>query len=213
MIRALLTDAGGVLFNNITEETSFVRDVAHRYAVDEHRLMRGVQSACAVYESGAGHVHEVLRVLLEEAGSPLVDAFDGEWVDRAYLDSVHCYTANVTALTEVARAFPELTLVLANNEAEHWDRLKNARYGHYGLFDQLCSSWRVGQVKPSAEYFAAALDRCGIEPHEALMIDDRPSVVASAHELGMRTLYVSSPEVLRTRLRGTVESLVPSARG
>ncbi|MFI1104074.1 HAD-IA family hydrolase [Streptomyces melanogenes] len=213
MIRALLVDAGGVMFNNINEETSFVRDIARRYAVDESRLLGAVRSSAHAYESGACHAHDVLRGLLEEAGSPLADTFDGEWVDRLYAANLRCYSANVVELAEVARARPELTLVLANNEAEHWDHLKNQRHDHYRLFDHLCSSWRVGQVKPSAEYFAATLDRCGAEPREALMVDDRTAVIAAARDLGMHTLHVSSPEVLRTRLRATVEDLVPSARG
>lgn len=201
MIQALLADAGGVLFNNITEETSFIRKVAHRHAADAKRLMRGVLSSAHLYESGAVHVHDVLRELLTEAGSPSADAFDRDWVDHTYLDSVRCYRTNLTALAEVAHEFPELTLVLANNEAEHWDHLKNTRHDHYRLFHHLCSSWRVGQVKPSAEYFAETLGRCGIEPHEALMIDDRQTVLAAARGLGMRTLFVSSPDVLRARLR------------
>ncbi|MEU5271610.1 HAD family hydrolase [Streptomyces hygroscopicus] len=213
MINALLVDAGGVLFNNVAEETSFVPAIARRYAVDERRLLAGLLASAHVYERGAGHVHEVLRALLDEAGSPRTDAFDGDWVDRLYADSVRCYDANVAELAEVRRAHPELTVVLANNEAEHWDHLKNARYGHYRLFGRLCSSWRVGQVKPSAEYFAATLDRCRTEPREALMVDDRAAVIAAARDLGMRTLHISSPAVLRARLRATVENLVPSASG
>lgn len=217
MIRALLVDAGGVLFNNINEETSFLPDIARRYGVDESRLLGAVLSSAHAYESGACHAHDVLRGLLEEAGSPFADAadgewFDGQWVDRLYAAHVRCYHSNVVELAEVARARPELALVLANNEAEHWDHLKNRRHDHYRLFDHLCSSWRVGQVKPSAEYFAETLVRCGVDPHEALMIDDRTTVIAVARDLGMRTLHVSSPEVLRSHLREAVENLVPSAR-
>lgn len=213
MIRVLLVDAGGILFNNINEETSFVPDLARRYAVDESRLLDSVLASAHAYENGACHAHDVLRGLLEEAGSPFADAYDGAWVDRLYASHVRCYRSNVVALTEVARAHPELALVLANNEAEHWDHLKNQHHGHYGVFDHLCSSWRVGRVKPSAEYFAETLGRCGADPREALMIDDRATVVAAARDLGMRTLHVRTPEVPRTHLRQTVENLVPSARG
>lgn len=212
MVQTVLIDAGGVLFNNVTEETSFVSDIARRYAVDPDRLLRGVQASAHLYESGTCHVHEVLRHLLEEAGSPLVDAFDGGWVDRLYAGSVRCYGPNVAEVAAVACAHPELALVLANNEAEHWDDLKNARYRHYGLFGRLCSSWRVGQVKPSAEYFAATLERCGAQPHEALMVDDRAAVITAARGLGMRTLHVTSSEVLRSRLRTAVGNLVRGIR-
>ncbi|MBD0741145.1 HAD-IA family hydrolase [Streptomyces sp. CBMA152] len=208
MLQALLVDAGGVLFNNITEETAFVPEIARRHRVDADRLLWAVQSSAHLYESGVCHVHDVLRGLLDEAGSPLVGAYDAEWVDRRYTDNVRCHSANVMELAEVAGEHPEVTLVLANNEAAHWDELKNQRHHHYRLFDHLCSSWRVGQVKPSAEYFAETLDRCGIDPREALMVDDRIAVITAARELGMHTLHISSPAVLRERLRTTVENLV-----
>lgn len=211
MIHALLIDAGGVLFNNITEETSFVPKLARRYAVDAERLLRAVQTAAPGYERGDRGVHDVLRRLLAEAGSPRAGAYDPDGVDRLYADSVRCHDANVAELAAVARDHPELTLVLANNEAEHWDHLKNERHHHYGLFDHLCSSWRVGRVKPSAAYFAAVLERCGAAAHEALMVDDRAAVVAAARALGLRTLHVTSPPVLRADLRATVERLTRDA--
>lgn len=148
MIRALFVDAGGVLFNNITEETGFVPEVARRYAVDEHRLLRGVESSAHLYESGRCHVHEVFRRLLSEAGTPRAAEFDGGWLDRVYEDSVRHYERNFDELVEVARRHPKLSLVLTNNEAEHWDLLKNNRFTHFRLFTQLSRHGGWGRLSP-----------------------------------------------------------------
>lgn len=207
MIRALFVDAGGVLFNNITEETGFVPEVARRYAVDEHRLLRGVESSAHLYESGRCHVHEVFRRLLSEAGTPRAAEFDGGWLDRVYEDSVRHYERNFDELVEVARRHPKLSLVLTNNEAEHWDLLKNNRFTHFRLFTQLCSSWRVGQVKPSEHYFTEVLRRCRVAAHQALLVDDRPAVIAVGRQLGMPTLHVTRPAVLAESLRALVSLL------
>ncbi|QBJ98211.1 HAD family hydrolase [Rhodococcus sp. ABRD24] len=205
MIKTLLVDAGGVLFNNILEETCFVRDLARRYDADPDRLLTEMKSSAHHYESGAGHVHGVLYDTLTAAGAARAHEFDAYWADQLYLASVHCYDDNVAALAEVVRAHSGLTVVLANNEAEHWDELKNAHFGHYRHFDRLCSSWRMGQVKPSAEYFTTVLDHCEAQARESLMIDDRAEVIDVARTLGMSALHVRTPAMLRSQLLSTVE--------
>ncbi len=212
MITTLLVDAGGVLFNNIIEETRFVGDLARRYAADPDRLLAQLKGSAYQYESGDDHVHAVLRDTLTSAGAARAHEFDADWADRLYLANVHCYDDNVAALAEVVRSHPGLTVVLANNEAKHWDELKNSRFGHYKHFHRLCSSWRMGQVKPSAEYFATVLDHCETHAQESLMIDDRAEVIDIARELGMSVLHIRTPEVLRSQLRSTVAGVTTSVR-
>ncbi|MBH0780873.1 HAD family hydrolase [Nocardia bovistercoris] len=207
MIDSLLVDAGGVLFNNILEETCFVGELARRHAADPDRLMSNLRDRAHRYESGERHVHDVLRDTLAAVDAAGADDFDGEGADRLYRACVRPYHENIAALEEVVRAHPRLTVVLANNEAEHWDDLKDADFGHYRHFDRLCSSWRMGRVKPSADYFAALLEHSGTRPERALMVDDRAAVIAAAEAMGMRTLHVRTPEVLCARLPAIVEAL------
>jgi putative hydrolase of the HAD superfamily len=61
MIQTLFIDAGGVLFNNINEETEFLARVADHHAVDRADLAWRAMAAARVYESGRKHVHEVFR--------------------------------------------------------------------------------------------------------------------------------------------------------
>ncbi|GHF52184.1 hypothetical protein GCM10010218_37000 [Streptomyces mashuensis] len=207
MIRTLFVDAGGVLYNNINEETDFLARVAGRHGADPGELLTRVLKAAPAYEDGGTHVHEVFRDLLE-AEAPL----DTGWLDRAYLESVRAYDDNFRALREARRDHPHLTVVLTNNEAEHWDRLKDAAHGHFGLFDVLCSSWRLGRVKPAREFFTAALHHVRAVPAETLVVDDRTAVLEVAAGLGMRTLHVGTPDVLAGRLAPAVRGdAVPTA--
>ncbi|WP_433187937.1 HAD family hydrolase [Streptomyces sp. CA-252508] len=214
MIRTLFVDAGGVLYNNINEETDFLDRVADRYGVDRRRLARRVQASAPQYESGARTVHEVIaRLVAEERRSPVGTPAEAHWLDRAYLDSVRAYGNSFRALSELRATRPELTLVLTNNEAEHWDRLKDEVHGHFALFDVLCSSWRTGLVKPAPAFFAEALRGCRATAAETLLVDDRATVLRVGAGLGMRTLHVSAPEVLADRLGAAVRGGVqPSAR-
>ncbi|MFD3759338.1 HAD family hydrolase [Streptomyces sp. NPDC058622] len=205
MIRTLFVDAGGVLYNNINEETDFLVRVADRYGVDRTELARRVEEAAPSYEDGGTHVHRVFeRIVAAGRGRPCGGPADRSWLDRAYTDSVHAYEDSFSALRALRRERPGLAVVLTNNEAEHWDRLKDAAFGHFALFDSVCSSWRVRRVKPSGSFFAEALRRCRATAAETLLVDDRVTVLRAGAALGMRTLHVSTPEVLARRLRQAV---------
>ncbi|MGV9883511.1 HAD family hydrolase [Streptomyces sp. NPDC003006] len=212
MIRTLFVDAGGVLFNNINEETEFIARVADRHGVDRAELNWRAMAAARVYESGRKHVHQVFHRLVGgyswsrqgQGQGRDRGVLDTQWLDHTYMDCVRAYHDNARALRELREERPDLTLVLTNNEAEHWDRLKDEAYGHLGMFDVLCSSWRVNRVKPARAFFAEALSRCRTTPEETLLVDDRLPVLRAGAALGLRTLHVSTPDVLADRLRSLV---------
>lgn len=208
-MRTVLLDAGGVLFNNVDAESGFVTALAERYQVDEEALGTGLVAAAHRYESGAEHVHDVLAdVLGALSGSVRVDT---AWLDRLYLRSVRAHELAFRAVRAV-RYRCEVMVALANNEAEHWDRLKNARFGHFSLADAVCSSWQVGHVKPSTGFFAAVVSACPGATSSMLFVDDRPSVLAVAADLGMRTLHVDDPAELPVRLARAVGSTISPNR-
>ncbi|MEU9794635.1 HAD family hydrolase [Streptomyces sparsogenes] len=204
MIRTLFVDAGGVLFNNINEETEFLARVADRHAVDRADLAWRAMAAARVYESGRKHVHQVFHRLVgghSWSGRGILDTW---WLDHTYMDCVRAYHDNARVLRELREELPDLTLALTNNEAEHWDRLKDEVYGHLSMFDVLCSSWRVHRVKPARAFFEEALSRCRTTADETLLVDDRLPVLRAGAALGLRTLHISTPDVLADRLRSLV---------
>ncbi|MGW7695132.1 HAD family hydrolase [Streptomyces asiaticus] len=204
MIRTLFVDAGGVLYNNINEETDFLARVADRYGLDREELARRATASARVYEAGRKHVHHVFQQLLGVRSRPDGRTLDTAWLDRTYMDSVRSYAGNFAALREIREERPDLTMVLTNNEGEHWDRLKDQRYGHFAMFDVLCSSWRIHRVKPARSFFAKALRRCRAVAEETLLVDDRGPVLRAGAALGLHTLHVSTPDVLAGRLRSLV---------
>ncbi|WP_055523247.1 HAD family hydrolase [Streptomyces graminilatus] len=204
MIRTLFVDAGGVLFNNINEETEFLARVAEHHGVDRAELTWRAMEAARVYESGRQHVHQVFRRILGGRSWTGRGILDPRWLDRTYMDCVRAYDDNARVLRELREERPDLTMVLTNNEAEHWDRLKDEEYGHLDMFDVLCSSWRVHRVKPAPAFFAAALSLCRASAGETLLVDDRLPVLRAGASLGMRVLHVSTPDVLADRLGALV---------
>ena len=66
------------------------------------------------------------------------------------------------------------------------------------LIDHCVFSARVGMVKPHAEIFRYLCDTYGIDPHEALFVDDRADNVAAAAQAGIHG-YVFDGDAARLR--------------
>ncbi|MGC4761776.1 HAD family hydrolase [Micromonospora sp. DT46] len=201
VIKAVLLDAGGVLFNNVTEESAFFPLLARRHGASEARMREYVDRHDAEYETDTRHVHDVLADALVAAGALPDVPIDRAWIDRLYLSSAIRYEDAFAEVERLRRVAPAVTVALANNEAAHWDHLKDGRHGHLRLFDVVASSWRVGAVKPTAEYFDRVLTACGCVASEALFLDDNPTVVQAAQRLGIRATWLSGPCALGPALR------------
>ncbi|MCK7624503.1 HAD family hydrolase [Streptomyces sp. RS10V-4] len=209
MADTILMDAGGVLFNNVTEETDFLDRLASHHGADTDRLRNEIDARDAAYETGRAHVHDVLREALAAAGADA--APDARWLDDLYGDCVAAHPGAFTAIDAIRRHRPDVQLVLTNNEAAHWDRVKDDRYGHLGRFDVVASSWRVGEVKPTREFFEAVARRCGRPLDNAVLLDDNPDVLAEAARQGLRTLHVDAPRTLPEAVAGLLHFTLTEA--
>jgi HAD superfamily hydrolase (TIGR01509 family) len=62
--------------------------------------------------------------------------------------------------------------------------------------------------KPQPEIFRIALDHLGVQPKEALFIDDEARYIASAQDLGMHTVqFRNTPQVIG-EIRQLLEALM-----
>lgn len=58
-------------------------------------------------------------------------------------------------------------------------------------FDVVVASADVGIIKPDPRIYKLALDGLGLEPHEAVFIDDKPTYIAGAESVGMKGIVFS----------------------
>ena len=63
-----------------------------------------------------------------------------------------------------------------------------------GEFDEFVQSYRVGYRKPETEIYAIACRALGIEPPEAVFLDDIGANLKAARRLGMTTIKVHDPD-------------------
>jgi putative hydrolase of the HAD superfamily len=72
------------------------------------------------------------------------------------------------------------------------------------LFDVVIESSRVGLRKPDPEFYELACSRLGIEPHEAVFLDDLGINLKPARALGMTTIKVVDPAQAIAQLEAVV---------
>jgi putative hydrolase of the HAD superfamily len=72
------------------------------------------------------------------------------------------------------------------------------------VFDVIVESSRIGVRKPEPEFYRIACESLGIEPAEAVMLDDLGVNLKPARELGMTTIKVVDPDEALRELEGVL---------
>ena len=71
----------------------------------------------------------------------------------------------------------------------------------YRLFDEMIISSEVRLTKPSPEIYKLLISRLGIEPSEAVFLDDNPTNAEAARAVGMQAIVFSSAAEAARELR------------
>jgi putative hydrolase of the HAD superfamily len=72
------------------------------------------------------------------------------------------------------------------------------------LFDVIIESSKAGVRKPDPRFYRMACDALGIEPHEAVFLDDLGINLKPAREMGMHTIKVVDPADALAELEAVV---------
>jgi len=89
---------------------------------------------------------------------------------------------------------------LSNWSVEKYE-LVRPKYEFFGWFDTILVSGEVKLIKPDARIYTVLLERIGRKPEECLFIDDSLVNIATADQLGFKTIHFQSPERLEEELR------------
>jgi epoxide hydrolase-like predicted phosphatase len=90
-----------------------------------------------------------------------------------------------------------------------WDDLRQviAEKWHFeDAFDELIISAEVKLAKPDRRIFQLAVERMGVEPDQAIFIDDFRHNVEAARAAGLQAIWFQSPEQLRHDLQVLLNS-------
>jgi 2-haloacid dehalogenase len=89
---------------------------------------------------------------------------------------------------------------ITNFSADFWKPFRQKEDAFFTLFRDILVSGEEKLLKPDPAIYYRALHRFGLQPHEALFIDDRQINVEGAEAVGMKAHLFTDAESLRTRL-------------
>jgi putative hydrolase of the HAD superfamily len=89
--------------------------------------------------------------------------------------------------------------LLSNMPREHWLEFER-RHDWLAACDHVTVSWEQRAVKPDEAIYRSSLEGLGLEPAEALFVDDRADNVAAAEALGLTAIHFTDLLGLRAQL-------------
>jgi 2-haloacid dehalogenase len=104
----------------------------------------------------------------------------------------------VALLTELRERGTPLYF-LSNYAAETY-KLALKRFDFLSWFDGGVVSGEHRIIKPDPAIYALLLDRCGIDPHRAVFIDDVAANAEAARAFGIHPIHFREPDALRAAL-------------
>ena len=81
---------------------------------------------------------------------------------------------------------------LLSNISDDWIKTHFLTPEEQALFDTMVFSYEVGLTKPNEEIFRITAERLGVDPSEAVLIDDVPSYCDGARLTGMKAICYGS---------------------
>jgi 2-haloacid dehalogenase len=97
-----------------------------------------------------------------------------------------------------ARGVP--LFAITNFSADFWTPFRAREDAFFRVFRDIVVSGEEKLLKPDPAIYFRALDRFGLQPHEALFVDDRQINVEGAEAVGMHGHLFTDAEDLRKRL-------------
>ena len=189
-IRFLYFDLGNVLLN-----------FSHRQACEQMGEVSGVSADKVwevVFESSLEHRFESGEIddqqFYEEYCTGIGAKPEYDALLRAGSE-IFSVNAPILPLVAQLKAGCHRLGILSNTCRAHWSYCIHRRYGLLrNVFETYALSFEIGACKPNPKIFLAAAELARVEPEEIFFVDDIPSHIESAREVGFdAVLYTSVP--------------------
>lgn len=187
MIKAVIFDFGGVLVSEGFQ--NWISDNVAPYESIKHEMMP-LQDKVDIGELPAKAYNEYLS---QKTGK-LPEKIEEEILNNYYTHK------DVFELVKKLREKGMKTAIVSNFPIE-WFAILRERYKLDSLFDKIFVSSVLKVIKPQPEFFQKALDTFGIQPDEAIFIDDKKRYTDAAKEIGIHGIVFTSEEQLLDRLK------------
>jgi epoxide hydrolase-like predicted phosphatase len=191
--KAVFFDLGGVLVR--TEYQAPRQHLAERLNMEYEDLVKLVFDSPTGHKASLGQISAkehwltVLRRMRKpesELDAVHEEFFGGDIVDRDLIEYIRSLR-------------PRYKTGLISNA---WDDLREyiTRQKFADAFDHMVISAEVGLAKPDARIYHLALEKLGVQPEEAVFVDDFSENIDAARAVGMAAIHFRDPQKARAKL-------------
>ena len=204
MIKALIFDFDGLILDTESPEYDSWKAIYADYGLD-------LPMSLWMNAVGAGYQgFDPLKHLIANTDQPL----DTEAIrarHRQQDDDAIAKKATYPGVRDYITTAQELGLKLAvaSSSSHRWVDGHLQRLGLYSAFDVIVCSDDVAHKKPAPDLFLAALASLGLQPHEAVVLEDSANGIIAARAAGIFVLAVPN-EITRHANLSQADHLVPS---
>ncbi len=121
------------------------------------------------------------------------------WGER-FLDSIPGPMPDMPALVDELDAARVPLYAITNFSGEFFPAFRRREAAMFDRFRDIVVSGDEKMVKPHPQIYRLALDRFGLDPGEAVFVDDNAANVAGAEAVGLKALAFADAATLRTQL-------------
>lgn len=189
-IRAVIFDFGGVLCFHPDEPRW--RRAAEIAGLPVSDFMSAFWANRIRYDAGLCQPREYWQAVANTAGVKFEESRLPALV-RCEIELWNQYDSRVLKWIDQLRAAGYRTGILSNLPRPLGEGLR-ATPGFLDHFDHITFSYELCKVKPQPEIYLDATRGLGVEPAQALFLDDRPDNVEGAQAVGLHALIYSSWE-------------------
>lgn len=200
-IKAFITDFGGVLMRTRSEHSR--RDLERRLSLPPNTVEQRVFASELSLRAQSGAIEEAdfwrdLERDLNLPGCGLTwQTFHREFFADDFLDE------ELVAFIRSLR--PALKTGLISNAWSGLRELLHTRVPIASAFDVMVISAEEKVMKPDPRIYQAALDRLGVQPAEAIFLDDFIENIHAANSLGLRGVHFKSSDQARHDIRAVLD--------
>jgi putative hydrolase of the HAD superfamily len=198
----VVAEAAGIWYHKTVHEApEWLFDLDNTLYPPENGLFGAVDGRINEFLAthlGVGGVaaDELRRRYHDQYGITLVGLMEEHGTEpHHYLDFVHHvpvgdYLGSDPGLRELIAGLPGRRSIFTNGSRRHALAVI-AALGLEGLFEEIFDIVALGfQPKPAPATYRTVLQRLGVEPFRAILLDDLARNLAPAREIGMRTVLV-----------------------
>jgi putative hydrolase of the HAD superfamily len=204
-IRAVILDFGEVLCHVPSAES--IERLAAMFQMDPQVFFPDYLESRAPYDRGDLLAEQYWRKFAEQAGVKITDAAI-EQACRLDLEMWSRMNDAMILWVQKLQVAGFKTAILSNMPADMALHMRNT-YAWLVHFDHHVFSGEVRRVKPEPEIYEHCIAALGVEPSEALFIDDRDINLQQARTAGIRGIRFQSVEQLRKDLQALGFPVLP----